>query len=146
MENLTPLTRLEQFLAKIAGDDIELPEVKTRLEYWLKEISENGGGGGGGSSGLVVNEIEIPPVDPEDPEAESTYKLDKTAGEILTAIQNGMPVYLKEDDDGVLRYVAVEGCFCGPEGASQRYVILFNSIQAFVCDNEDDYPIRATIN
>lgn len=89
MENLTPLTRLEQFLAKIAGDDIELPEVKTRLEYWLKEISENGGGGGGSSSGLVVNIIEIPPVDPQE---NPTYRLDKSAGEIIDALRSGRPV------------------------------------------------------
>lgn len=145
MENLTPLTRLEQFLAKIAGDDIELPEVKTRLEYWLKEISENGGGGGGGSSGLVVNVIEVPPVDPEDPEAESTYKLDKTAGEILTAIQNGMPVYLKEDYDVAFRYSAVDCCVCLPEGEDQRYQFIFYSNQTFACDNEDDYPISTII-
>lgn len=48
LENLTPATRIEAYLAKIAGEDIITPEVKTRLEYYLNEIAQNGGGGGAG--------------------------------------------------------------------------------------------------
>lgn len=48
MENITPKTRLEHYLAKIAGEDVITPEVKTRLEYYLNEIAQNGGGGGAG--------------------------------------------------------------------------------------------------
>lgn len=33
-------TRLEEFLAKIAGEDIDLPEAKTRLEYYLAKIAQ----------------------------------------------------------------------------------------------------------
>lgn len=47
LENLTPATRIEAYLAKIAGEDIITPEVKTRLEYYLNEIAQNGGGGAG---------------------------------------------------------------------------------------------------
>lgn len=62
---LTPKTRLEKWLAKIAGESVDI-EPKDRLEtllakiagdsvtitpddsleYWLNEIAENGGGGG----------------------------------------------------------------------------------------------------
>jgi hypothetical protein len=48
LENLTPATRIEAYLAKIAGEDIITPEVKTRIEYYLNEIAQNGGGGGAG--------------------------------------------------------------------------------------------------
>lgn len=42
-----PMTRIEQYLAKIAGEDVELPEeTYTRIEQYLKHIAENGGGGG----------------------------------------------------------------------------------------------------
>lgn len=40
------LTRTEQYLAKIAGQDAEIPNVPlTRLEQYLAYIAENGGGG-----------------------------------------------------------------------------------------------------
>lgn len=65
MEELIPLTRIEKYLAKIAGEDItapeartrleaylakiaeedvEVPEPRTRLEYYMNKIAENGGG------------------------------------------------------------------------------------------------------
>lgn len=43
-----PLTRTEQYLAKIAGQDVAIPNVPlTRQEQYLAYIAENGGGGGG---------------------------------------------------------------------------------------------------
>lgn len=42
-----PITRAEQYLAKIAGQDVDLPaEPVTRTEKYLAKIAENGGGGG----------------------------------------------------------------------------------------------------
>ncbi len=40
-------TRLEAYLAKIAEEDVEVPEPRTRIEYYLNKIAENGEGGGG---------------------------------------------------------------------------------------------------
>lgn len=45
---MEPKTRKEHYLAKIAGEDVTVPEPKTRQEYYLKEIAENGSGGSGG--------------------------------------------------------------------------------------------------
>jgi hypothetical protein len=45
-----PLTRLEQFLAKIAGITNTAPAPLTRMEQYLSMIAENGGGGGGGNT------------------------------------------------------------------------------------------------
>ena len=44
-ENLTPITREEMFLAKAAGQDVEIPEPITRKEMFLRDIAVNGGGG-----------------------------------------------------------------------------------------------------
>ena len=46
-KKIKPKTREEHYLAKIAGEDVTIPEPKTRQEHYLKEIAENGGGGGG---------------------------------------------------------------------------------------------------
>lgn len=51
-------TRLEAYLAKIAGADIIVPEAKTRLEYFLNEIAENGEGGGG-ETGYTTCQVTI---------------------------------------------------------------------------------------
>ena len=41
---MEPITRDEMYLAAAAGEySGELPEPKTRLEYYLKKIAENGG-------------------------------------------------------------------------------------------------------
>ena len=41
---MDPITRDEMYLAAAAGEySGELPEPKTRLEYYLKKIAENGG-------------------------------------------------------------------------------------------------------
>ena len=45
MENLTPITRKETFLAKAAGQDVETPTPVTREEVFLDAIAKGGGGG-----------------------------------------------------------------------------------------------------
>ena len=43
-----PITRKETYLAKIAGQEVQLPDVPiTREEAYLNEIAKSGGGGGG---------------------------------------------------------------------------------------------------
>lgn len=51
-------SREESYLAKIAGENVEVPEnPESRSEYWLKKIAENGTGGGGGGSVTVDSEM-----------------------------------------------------------------------------------------
>jgi len=46
----TPHTRKEMYLARIAGQEVELPQMPhTREEMYLDAIANNGGGGGGSS-------------------------------------------------------------------------------------------------
>lgn len=52
-----PLTRTEQYLSNIAGEQTQIPEKPiTRIEQYLDYIAKNGGGGGGGG------DITIDPV------------------------------------------------------------------------------------
>ena len=41
-----PKTPEEAYLAKMAGDDVTLPDPKTPKEYYMKSVAENGGCGG----------------------------------------------------------------------------------------------------
>lgn len=51
-------SREESYLAKIAGENVEVPEnPESRSEYWLKKIAENGTSGGGGSSITVDSKM-----------------------------------------------------------------------------------------
>ena len=49
---LEPITRIEMFLAKIAGADIVTPTPVTRIEQFLDDWA-NGSGGGGDASPIV---------------------------------------------------------------------------------------------
>lgn len=52
---LTPITRKEQFYARIAGDEGQVLAPITRTEHFLQRIIEAGGGGGGGGAVSSVN-------------------------------------------------------------------------------------------
>lgn len=116
MENLTPMTRLESYLAKIAGEDIITPEVKTRLEYYLNEIAENGGGGGSsGGGGLVVVFSETPLETLPDwvPQEENValYETNVTYSDLNSALSS-RPVSAYFPDAGVYTGEGVGGQSC----------------------------------
>ena len=52
MPTLEPITRIEMYLAKIAGANVTTPEPVTRIEQFLDDWA-NGGGGGGDTSNIV---------------------------------------------------------------------------------------------
>lgn len=83
LENLEPATRIESILD---GVDIE---PATRLEYFLKQAAS--GGGGGGDAALVIHVISGQDI--------QTH-LDRTYNEIVTAIENNVPlsIYNLEND------------------------------------------------
>lgn len=59
-ENLPePESRKETFLAKAAGENVELPTPASREELFLKAIADNGGGGGGGTTYTAGDGIDI---------------------------------------------------------------------------------------
>lgn len=51
MPTLEPITRIETYLAKIAGANITTPEPVTRIEQFLDDWAN--GGGGGDTSNIV---------------------------------------------------------------------------------------------
>lgn len=51
--DITPKDRFETLLAKIAGDDVTITP-DDRFEYWLNQIAENGGGGSSDFSTATV--------------------------------------------------------------------------------------------
>lgn len=58
--DLEPITREETFLAKAAGQNVDVPEPVTRKEQFLKAIAENGGSGGGDETpGVGISRIEL---------------------------------------------------------------------------------------
>lgn len=144
MENLEPKTRLEQFLSAIAGNDIELPEVKTRLEYWLKEIAENGGesGGGGGSSGGggIVIRIADEPMEtiPEwlapIPNLTAVYETNVTYSEVKSALTSSpIAIYQPTSYTGEeyprqgTGSIQDQGAGPGPDGSDLYSVVVFPS-------------------
>ena len=56
--DITPKDRLETLLAKIAGESVSITPDDT-LEYWLNQIAENGGGGGGTSGGIATVTVNV---------------------------------------------------------------------------------------
>lgn len=63
MAELDAITRKEKFLAKAAGQDVEVPEPITREEMFLSKIA-GGGGGGGGTKVIDLNAFGIDIVTP----------------------------------------------------------------------------------
>ena len=53
MPTLEPITRIETYLAKLAGANVTTPEPVTRIEKFLDDWANGGGGGGGDASPIV---------------------------------------------------------------------------------------------
>lgn len=56
---MKPITRKEQYLAKINGEDVAIPEPITRIEHYLYEIAQKGGGGGTKDYNDLINKPTI---------------------------------------------------------------------------------------
>ena len=87
---MKPKTRLENFLAKIAGSsDAKEMEPKTRVEHFLNDIAQSGGGSGGGAGVFWVNITS--------PDGGTTWTADKTVDEVIAAVYGGKMVYANFD-------------------------------------------------
>lgn len=134
MEELTPITRKETYLAKAAGQDVTTPEPVTREEVFLNAIA-NGGGSGGGV--LVVHDVED--------------TLDKTWQEIYDADA----VVICETSVNLKRYytvtsVAAQKNFMSPD---TKYVVLADdpedpsedALLQFTTSSADGYPVYVPV-
>lgn len=79
-----PLSRKEEYLAKIAGQQgVQKPDYPmSRTEEYLDYIAENGGGGGGGASEFTTLELVMNPDD-------DTISTTKTAREVIALYTSG---------------------------------------------------------
>lgn len=57
-----PSSRAESYLAKLAGQDVELPEPVSRIDQYLLYLIENGGGGGGSGTTNYNNLLNKPKI------------------------------------------------------------------------------------
>lgn len=94
-ENVTnslpePDTRLEAYLAKMAGKEVNLPDAVTKLDSYLKAISENGPSGGGDFI------VELTPT------SETGGTMDHSNVEILEAYRSGKRIFFDIEFDGAL--------------------------------------------
>lgn len=87
-----PESRLAQYLAKIAGEDVPTPKPSTEAEIYLNKIAQSGGGSGGGGGVFVVRITS--------PDGGDTYTADKTYAEILAAYRAGMWPVARLEDNG----------------------------------------------
>lgn len=98
---LNPVTRKEMFLAAAGGQDVTTPTPVTREEVFLDAIAKGGGGGGSSGGGvLVVNVTET------ESDTHYIYTCDKTAGEILSALEEKAVIFKYE-------YGYIESCVGG---------------------------------
>jgi len=97
--DLKPTSRGEEFLdvilRSLGGDTTDIPQPVWRYEEYLAAIAkaiQNGGGGGssGGGGALVVNVTET------ESDTHYIYTCDKTAGEILSALEEKAVIFKYE--------------------------------------------------
>ena len=86
-EELTPMNHRELWLQAIATGTVpEWLEPMTHEELWLKAIAQGGGSGGGEPLILHITSTPI--------SGGTRFELDKTAGEIYTALMSGKQIFL----------------------------------------------------
>ena len=136
---MKPLTRKEIFLAKIAGEDIDI-EPLTREEVFLNQIAESGGGGGGGGGGSAV----ICEGDYDIETEAMTARM--TAGELFAAIQNGSVVifHIADEDTSLYGYLFVLSVAQMP-GMYMFTVNFGESFRNLTASSEDEYPTNQTV-
>lgn len=117
LENLEPANRIEAILN---GEDIA---PATRLEYFLKQAAA---GGGGGEAALVIHVISGPDI---------PMHLDRTYNEIVTAIENNVPlsIYSVENDVYSFYYPAHVGLM------NDSYAVILYSLT-----NQSVFPFTAS--
>ena len=137
LNNLTPITRLEKFLHKIAGNSVTITPI-TRQEYFLNKIAEKTASAGG----LTVY-FEPPSEAPGvgDPDLSTSATLSSITSELNT--YDGKPIMFKlwqESGD----YLQTQTARYNPstqavEIVFAKYNLTGNTCQNIVVEMSDDY-------
>ena len=89
---MKPKTRIENFLAKIAGNpDAKEMEPETRMEYFLNDIVIPSGGGDTETASVFY----VTFTSSTSPSAGQVWRADKTFAEVEAAYNKNMPVVAK---------------------------------------------------
>ena len=127
---MIPLTGKNPSIDSIIGIDISNPQDGQAIVYdaasgtWK---NANAGGGGGGGGVLVVNGTT---------DENFITTLDKTAGEIVTALENGV-VYVSSDQSGIVGLITAYG-------TSGEYEFTVAN-ESYTASTADDYPTSGGI-
>lgn len=120
MPDLEPITRLEEYLSKLAGDDVAVPEPITRVEKFLAYIAGDAdskptpitriekfldaigqGGGGGGETVIIEEQSVTTETPPEPPYAEiSSGVTAPQDGDVCTVVLSGTSYTVTAVDTG----------------------------------------------
>lgn len=116
-----PQTRTEQYLAKAAGQNVNIPSApQTRMEQYLEAIANNGGSTG---SGVLVAHATVDFSDImgmlEDPETPLNIEIDKTFAELAAADMSLLILEVTEEGESPAFFVfAIDG---GSTGENMLY-------------------------
>lgn len=156
----TPLNRWEKFMAKIAGQEVDI-EPLNRTEQFYDEIAQktdaaltptitepsdgdvikydategkwvNGEGGGSGGGVLVVN------VTGSVVEGKTVMTCDKTAGEMAAALEAGGLILRFDTGDGAYDYTSITQAMVDPDGYT--FVPAAAESSVFTAASASDYP------
>lgn len=161
-----PITREEMFLAKAAGENVNIPEPITRKEQYLKAIAENGGSGGGGlpavtsadvGKGLSVQrtqtgtQVLVPEQTVRAGYDEATDEgVDAplvganvslfTVGTVVSGTINGYPVWGVGErmDEGIYAEMLYDGAGAPPEDYQSVYIEIYSETQTLMLVAERD--------
>lgn len=138
LNNLTPITRLEKFLHKIAGGSVSISPI-TRQEYFLDKIAEHIADAGGGLTVFFEPPGEEPGVG--DPDLSTSATISSITSELLA--YDGKPIMFKlwqESGD----YLQTQTARYNPstlavEIVFTKYDLTGNTCQNIVVEMSDDY-------
>ena len=112
---MEPILRKEMFMAKAAGQNVNVPEPITREEKYLAAIAKSGCGAGD----MLVTITAVMAMDMDD---EPQYVADKTFEEIESAVNAGKNVRVKFFLEGADTYTPLSAHFPGNEVYFMSYV------------------------
>lgn len=130
-----PMTRKEIYLAKMAGEDVSVPEPMTREETYLKKIAENGGSGGGGQEGsgnLIITFDD------------DTGVCDTKWSDIRNALADGkivIYIYIETQSGTTIAMQSIIGAVTHMSSKYQIYIGDDTSTIFAECATEDGYPV-----
>ena len=132
---LTPITRKEQFYARIAGDAGQELTPITRTEHFLQRIIEAGGGGGGGAVSSVNGKTGAVVLDASDVGAAAAETAVEVTGSTATITPAANTIY----SCGELTSLTITN----PPATGKYSIIFYSGATATVVSGIDNFTVAA---